>query len=88
MCQIASLFFFVTKAERKHIGDAHDFNNIETQAVQVFFLQGKAPMHIHAILTEMLGEHASCATVKTGWPSVNVMIFAPVMCHILDDPKH
>ena len=32
---------------------------------QVFFLQGKVPKEIHAILTETLGEHApSYATVK------------------------
>jgi len=46
-------------------GDARDFNNIETQTVKFFFLQGKALMEIHAILTETLGEHApSYATVK------------------------
>ena len=47
-------------------GDACDFNSIETRAVSsYFFLQGKAPKEIHAILTETLGEHApSCATVK------------------------
>ena len=47
-------------------GDARDFNNIETQAVKFFFfLQGKAPKEIHAILTETLGEHSpSYATVK------------------------
>jgi len=47
-------------------GDARDFNNIETRAViKFFFLQGKAPKEIHAILTETLGEHApSCVTVK------------------------
>jgi len=47
-------------------GDACDFNNIETRAViNFFFLQGKAPNEIHAILTETLGEHApSYATVK------------------------
>jgi hypothetical protein len=32
---------------------------------QVFFLQGKAPKEIHAILKEILGEYApSYATVK------------------------
>jgi len=32
-----------------------------------FFLQGKAPKEIHAILKEILGEHApSYATVKSG----------------------
>jgi len=35
--------------------DVYDFNNIETQAVtKFFFLQGKAPKEIHAILTETL----------------------------------
>jgi hypothetical protein len=38
--------------------DARDFNNIEMRAVNFFFLQGKAPKEIHAILTETLGEHA------------------------------
>jgi len=46
-------------------GDERDFNNIETRAVIFFFLQGKAPKEIHAILRETLGEHApSYATVK------------------------
>jgi len=47
-------------------GDEHDFNNIETQAVvKFFFLQGKVPKEIHAILTETLGEHSpSYASVK------------------------
>jgi len=45
---------------------ARDFNDMETRAViKYFFLQGKAPKEIHAILTETLGEHApSYATVK------------------------
>ena len=40
--------------------------NIETWAViRFFFLQGKAPKEIHAIMTETLEEHApSYATVK------------------------
>ena len=48
-------------------GDVRDFNNIETWAVIGFFyfLQGKPPKEIHAILTETLGEHApSYANVK------------------------
>ena len=42
------------KQARKHVRDPRDFNNIETQAVTkfFFFLQGKAPKEIHAILTE------------------------------------
>jgi hypothetical protein len=42
-----------SKQARKHIRDARDFNNIETRAViNFFFLQGKAPKEIDAILTE------------------------------------
>ena len=43
------------KQARKHVRDARDFNNIETRTVMIFFfLQGKAPKEIHAILTETL----------------------------------
>jgi len=72
-------------------GDARDFNNMETRGVIKFFfcfLQGNAPKEIHAILTETLGEHApSYAPPKTGWPSLNVVIFPPVMRLVLGDPK-
>ena len=67
MNRIASLFFFLQRLKRSMLGDARDFNNIETRALIkcFFFLQGKAPKEIHAILTETLGKHApSCATVK------------------------
>jgi len=43
------------KQARKHVRDARVFNNIETRAVKFFFfLQGKAPKEIHAILTATL----------------------------------
>jgi len=43
------------KQARKHAKDARDFNNIETRAIiKIFFLQGKAPKEIHAIVTEIL----------------------------------
>ena len=43
------------KQARNHVRDARDFNNIETRAViNFFFLQGKAPKEIQAILTETL----------------------------------
>jgi len=43
------------KRARKHVSDERDFNDIETRAViKFFFLQGKAPNEIHAILTETL----------------------------------
>ena len=65
MCRIASLFFLLT-LKGSMSGDARNFNNIETQAViKFFFLQGKLPKEIHAILKETLGEHApSYATFK------------------------
>jgi hypothetical protein len=71
-------------------GDAHNFNNIKTRAVIKFFyfLQGNELKEIHAILTEILEEHAPLyATVKTWWPSLNVVIFPPVMRFVLDDAK-
>jgi len=43
------------KEVRKHVRDARDFDNIEARAViKRFFLQGKTPKEIHAILTETL----------------------------------
>jgi len=65
MCHIASLFLSQGLKGSK-LGGARNFNNMETQAViMFFFLQGKAPKEIHTILIETLGEHApSYATVK------------------------
>ena len=64
MCRIASLFL-LQRPEGRMSGDARDFNNMETRAVKFFFLQGKAPKEIQAILRETLGEHAPLyATVK------------------------
>jgi len=49
-----SLALPARKQARKHVTDARDFN-IETRAViKFFFLQGKVPKEIHAILTEIL----------------------------------
>jgi len=43
---------------------------------------------IHAILTELLGDHApSHATVKNWVAQFNVVIFLPVLRLVLDDPK-
>ena len=43
------------KQARNQVTDERDFNNIETRAVtNFFFLQGKAPKEIHAIVTETL----------------------------------
>ena len=44
------------KQARKHVRNTRDFNNIEARVVIkfFFFLLGKAPKEIHAILTETL----------------------------------
>ena len=43
------------KQARKHVSDTRDFKNIETRdAIKFFFLQGKAPKGIYAILREIL----------------------------------
>ena len=65
MCRIESLFL-LQRLKGSMSGDARDFNNMGTRAViKGFFMQGKAPKEIRAILTETLGEHApSNATVK------------------------
>jgi len=87
-CRIASLFL-LQRLKGTMSGDARDFNNIETRAfVKYFFLQGKAPKEIQAILQETLGEHVpSYATVKNWVAQLIVVIFPPVLLLILDDPK-
>jgi len=42
------------KQARKHVRDTRHITNIEKRAVKFFFLQGKAPKEIDAILTETL----------------------------------
>ena len=59
--------FLVTEAERKHFRRRARFQQYRDASCQVFFLQGKAPKEIHAILKEILGEYApSYATDKLG----------------------
>jgi len=50
MCRIASLFL-LQRLKGNMSDDKCDFNNIETRALNFFFLQVKAPKEIHAILT-------------------------------------
>jgi len=53
-----------------------------------FFLQGKAPKEIHAILTETLGEHSpSYATVKNWVAQFKRGDFPTLLRLVLDDPK-
>jgi len=58
--------FLVTEAERKQVTRRARFQQHRDASCQVyFFLQGKAPKEIHAIMRETLGENAlSYATIK------------------------
>jgi len=59
--------YLVTEAERKYVRRRARFQQHRDASCHqgFFFLQGKTPKKIHAILTETLGEHApSYATVK------------------------
>ena len=66
-CAELQVFSCFTEAERKHVRRRARFQQHGDASCHqgFFFLQGKAPKEIHAILTETLGEHApSYATVK------------------------
>jgi len=85
--------FLVTGAEREHVRRRAPFRQhrdeqLRDASCHVFFLQGKAPKEIHAILIETLGEHApSYATVKNWVAQFKSGEFPPVMRLDLDDPK-
>jgi len=90
MCRIARLFL-LQRLKGSITGDAHDFNNIETRADINFFPPArKGPKEIYSIPKETSGEYAPLyATVKIwgGGPSLNVVIFPPMMRFVLNDPK-
>jgi len=92
MCQFVSLFL-LQGLKRKHVRRRARFQQHgDASCHEGFFflplLQDKVPKEIHTILTETLGEHApSLPPSKTWWPSLNVVIFPPVMRLVLDDPE-
>ena len=60
-------------------GDTREYDNIKMQTVTkfFFFLQGKVPKEIHAILKETLGEHApSYATIRNWVAQFNCSDFS------------
>ena len=60
--------FLVTEAERKHVRRYAQFQQHgDASCDQVFFLQGKVPKEIHAILKETLGEHAPSYATAKNW---------------------
>ena len=67
MCQIASLFL-LQRLKGCKSGDVRNFNNMEMRAViKFFFLHGKVPKEIHAILKETVEEHAPSYATVTNW---------------------
>ena len=67
MCRITSLFL-LQRLKGSMSGDARDLNNIETRAIiSFFFLQGKAPREIYAILKVTFREHAPSYTTIKNW---------------------
>jgi hypothetical protein len=72
-----------------HVGQRARFQqNRDATLSSICFLQGNATEEIRAIQVEALGEHGpSYATVKTGFPSLNMMILQPVTRLVQYDPK-
>ena len=61
--------FLVTQAERKHVKRRARFQQHLRRELSssFFFLQGKAPKEIHAILKQTLGEHAPSYAMTKNW---------------------
>jgi len=58
----------VTEAEREHVRRGARFQqHRDASCHQDFFLRGKAPKEIHAILTETLGEHTPSYAIIENW---------------------
>jgi hypothetical protein len=86
MCRIASLFL-LQNLKGSMSGDARHFNNIETRVLikYFFFLQGQGAAGNSRLLTETLvSMHHRMLLSKTGWPSLNVVIFSPMMRPVLE----
>ena len=87
MCRIASLFL-LQSLKGSMSGDARDFNNIETRAVNFFFpSRPGAEGNLRHSDKHQGNMHHHMPPSRTGWPSLNVVIFPPVMGLVLDDPK-
>ena len=60
--------FLVTEAEGKHVRRRARFQqHRDARCRQFFFLQGKTPKEINAILTETLGEHSPSYAIVKYW---------------------
>jgi len=90
MSRIASLFL-LQRLKGRMSGDARDFKNIKTRAVIKFFFfparQGAEGSSRHSERNIRETCTVVCYRQKIGWPSLNVVIFPPVMHLVLNDPK-
>ena len=89
MCRIASIFL-LRRLKGSLSGDASDFNNMETRTVIKFFFSARqgAEGNSHHSDRNIRGNlHHRMPPSKTGWPSLNVVFFPPVLRLVLGDPK-
>jgi len=79
----------VTEAERKRVRRRARFQQHENKSCNKdFFLARQGAESNSRYLDGNIREYAPpYATVKTVWPSLNMVIFPPVMRLVLDDPK-
>jgi len=93
MSRISTSLFLLQRLKGSMSGDARDFNNMETRAVIKFFFptrQGAEGNSRHSdrnIGGTCRNMHHRMSLSKTGWPSLNVVIFPPAIRLVLDDPK-
>ena len=89
MCPIATIFF-LQRLKGSMSGDARDFNNNETRAIINLFFppawQGAEGNSRHRQKYQGNMHHCMLSS-KSGWPSLNMVIFPPVKRFVLDDPK-
>jgi len=90
MCRTASLLL-LQRLKGNMSGDARDFNNMETRAANKDFFpparQGAEGNSRHSARNIRGTCTIVCHRQKIGWPSLNVVIFPPVMRFVLDDTK-
>ena len=89
-CAELQVFFLVMEAERKHVRRRTQFQQHRDASYYQFFFSYKARRRskFTPFWQKHYGNmHHRIPPSKTGWPSWKVVIFPPVMRHVLDDPK-
>ena len=88
MYRSASLFL-LQRPKGSVSGDARNFNNMEMRAIMKLFFPARqgAIGNSHHSDRNIRGTCTIVCCQKIGWPSLNMVIFPPVMRLVLDDPK-